>query len=363
MNYQAISLVNLVRGLAIALSVSTYLWANFYFCSNCPADDFWTMMDTGSKSSLRGLVLCDDAKTVWACGSAGTVLTSQDLGKSWKNVGPTGFDKLEFRSIAAWSAEEAIIASAGTPAIVLKTDNGGQTWREVLRRPEEKAFFDGLRFYDRQRGILFSDPVAGHWLILTTQDGGETWTEIPSASLPLLRNGETAFAASNSSLQIANGGSAWLATGGGNYPSTRIYYSVDYGRSWKESLCPLPSGEASGVFSVAQSTQRKLIAVGGDYRGDAKSAHSAAYSADLGKTWTLCSGEPKDFRSCVICWNAPNSKNDVWLTVGPSGTDRSIDGEHWESVSQIGFHVIAGHSTGTVIAVGSEGRCGVAQLK
>jgi photosystem II stability/assembly factor-like uncharacterized protein len=326
-------------------------------------DDFWRVLPTGTSVSLRGLEMCSDGETVWACGSNSTVIRSDNLGKSWKTVSPIGFEKLEFRSITAWDSQRAMIASAGTPAVVLATKDGGQTWQEILRRPEEKAFFDALKFFDKQRGILFSDPVDDKWLILITSDGGQKWQEVAKDSIPKLQVDEAAFAASNSALHVNASGRAWLGTGGVTGDSSRVYYSTDFGQTWVDSLCPIPSGEAAGIFSIASSPEGRLVAVGGDYRPEQRSRHTSAFSDDDGKTWRLAAIEPTAFRSSIVTVPHPTKPIIRWVTTGPSGTDISEDGSSWKSVSMTGFHVLATHPNGTLIAVGSDGRFGIADLK
>lgn len=340
----------------MSLPLSTQAWQT--------PKELWQTSATGTNASLRGLELCADGRTIWTCGSHSTVLRSNDLGQTWQAVNPAGFEKLEFRSIKAWNSKRAIIASAGTPAIVLSTEDGGETWHEILRRTEEKAFFDALKFFDSERGVLLSDPVDDKWLLLVTSDGGRSWKEVPRSALPKVQAGEAAFAASNSALHVTLSGQAWIGTGGivGEY--SRLYYSTDFGETWHDSLCPIPSGEASGIFSLASTPSGRLVAVGGDYRPDQHSPYKAAYSDDAGKTWHLSAVQPNAFRSSVVVLTTAEGSSDTegssqfWVATGPSGTDISLDGEHWVNGSTQGFHALASHPNGTLIAVGSEGRFG-----
>lgn len=357
MNY----FLSLMRSFFLLYCCSFLLWQQNVAAWQLPGE-FWRVSSTGSHASLRGLQICEDQKTIWACGNHSTVLRSEDLGKTWSQLSPKGYDNIDFRSIAAWDKQNAMIASAGTPAIVLATDDGGAHWKEVMRRSEEKAFFDGLKFFNRQQGIVFSDPVEGKWLILTTADSGNSWNEVPKSALPPLKEGEAAFAASNSALFVSADGKAWLGTGGIQSNSSRIYRSNDFGRTWQESVSPLPSGDAAGIFSITQAETGRLVAVGGDYRPDKKSSHTAAYSDDQGATWHLASAEPTAFRSSVIALTHPIETKTRWIATGPSGTDLSDDGSTWKQCSETGFHVLATNSSGIVVAVGSDGRFGMARL-
>lgn len=328
------------------------------------ADAFWKLGGTGTKVSLRGLAAVENGEVIWACGGQATVVVSVDGGESWKSVGPDGFDMLEFRSIAAFDRDNAIIASAGTPAVILKTTDGGKKWIEVVRRSESAAFFDGLKFFDRNHGLAVSDPVDGKWLILRTKDGGESWSEIMRAALPPLNEGEAAFAASNSALAVAKDGSAWLGTGGLEAEESKIYRTKDYGESWDVSYCPIPSGKAAGIFSVHLAQDDVLVAVGGDYRPDTPVKHHAAYSLDRGKTWQVPTQGPRLFRSAAVASVPSEQKtSQIWFAVGPQGTDYAADINTWKRASEVGFHALEILDKNRLVAVGSEGRYGIADIR
>ncbi len=298
-----------------------------------------------------------DAPALWASGAKGTILLSNDLGRTWQRVGPTNFPELEFRSLHAWNSREAIVASAGTPAIVLKTADAGRTWREVHRDPHPQAFFDGLKFIDSQRGVLFGDPIDGRLAVLTTKDKGESWQAVARESLPATRQDEAAFAASNSVMLVAKPESIWIGTGGSIADQSRVFVSHDFGKSWQVKPCPLASAASSGIFSLAiADDQRTLVAVGGDYQPDAKSSTTAALSIDGGESFSLANQAPMGFRSAVVF------TKDLFLATGPAGTDYSSDGQVWRKLSDVGFHALAVLPDGRAVAVGSSGRFGICDV-
>ncbi|MEM8734034.1 MAG: YCF48-related protein [Planctomycetota bacterium] len=328
----------------------------------------WELGPTGSKSSLRGLAAPTD-KAIWACGSQATVLRSVDGGNSWENVSPGGFDEVEFRSIHAWSATEACIASAGQPAVILRTDDGGESWQEVFRADDEAAFFDGMQFWDEERGIVFSDPVGATMLVLETNDRGATWATIEPGQLVPVLDGEAGFAASNSSIAVASGGRVWIGTGGQTVQESRVHMRTEWEKYWQAVPCPLESGSASGIFSIAMAAKR-MVAVGGDYRPDATSKTTAALSDDDGKSWRLVKQPPPAYRSAVgflplqkpVGNRVSQTESGLWIAVGPSGSDWSVDGDQWQNFSDTGFHVLAIGET-RVFAAGSDGRFAVLKRK
>lgn len=325
---------------------------------------FWTVRSTGTDASLRGLCAVSDS-TLWACGSNSTVLLTISGGISWTPCGPTGFDKLEFRSIHAFSEQRAIICSAGTPAVILATEDGGASWQEVHRREEPKAFFDGLAFTKAGIGIAVSDPISDRFLIVRSLDSGKTWAPIEENAIPAMREGEAAFAASNSALTVTSTKSSrvLLGTGGTEAANSRIYLSDDAGAHWRAAQCPIPSGPASGIFSIASGVDSSpdvdlVAAVGGDYRADHHATVNAAYSTDGGESWTVAEEGPSAFRSAVI-WQRRDRCAGRFIAVGPTGTDVSPDGKRWTTLDTTGFHALAISPYGKLFAVGSDGRFGI----
>lgn len=328
----------------------------------------WELGPTGVKASLRGLHACDD-KALWACGSASTVIRSTDGGSSWQECGPDGYSEVEFRAIHAWNGDQAIIASAGTPAIILRTEDGGGTWHKVYENTSELAFFDGLRFFTPEQGLAFSDPVDGHLLIVETFDGGASWKEIGGGQVEKSLPGEAGFAASNSGLVFDSRGNAWIGTGGADSQSSRVHFRAAGNKRWETQSCPLVSGPAMGIFSIANlesGTMQKLVAVGGDYRPEQNSETIACFSVDLGTNWSPVERPPRAYRSSVVAFKlpatgrqaGPEDGDNVWLCAGPTGTDFSRDGTNWSAFSDRGFHVLAVGRT-MVFAAGADGRFGV----
>ena len=327
-----------------------------------PATWRWLESSTGFDASLRGLSVVDD-QVLWACGSKSTVIRTSDSGGQWVKSNPTGFDQLEFRSIVAVSALKATIASAGTPAVILQTTDGGQTWKEVYRNDSPSAFFDGLKFWDSRHGIAFSDPVDGRLLIVMTTDGGASWQAVAAGSLPLAREKEGGFAASNSSLCVGPNGRAWIGTGGTASNKSRVYCTNDYGVTWTAAECPLVSDTSVGIFSIAfRAKDNLLAAVGGDYQPDATSKTTAAFSRDFGITWQLATQQPHTFVSAVSFEENQSQSQEHLIATGPTQTFYSSDGNYWEPFSAVGFHALGLSPTGRVFAVGSNGRFGELKL-
>jgi photosystem II stability/assembly factor-like uncharacterized protein len=258
-------------------------------------------------ADLRAVAAVDD-DTAWASGTGGTWLRTTDAGKSWISGTVAGAERLDFRSLAAFDAQRAIVLNAGSPARMFRTTDGGVSWREVYRNEAPGIFFDALRFADRSRGYALADPIDGHFVLVETTDAGETWTELAG---PQARPGEGAFAASNSALAV-RGDLLWFATGGS---TARVFRSTDHGRSWSGSEVPAPSGAPSrGVFSIAFASDLRGALVGGDYQAPEEPG-AFATTEDGGITWTAGKA-PAGYRSSVVILDRIRV-----VATGTSGTD------------------------------------------
>src|SRR5688572_22461933 len=94
-----------------------------------------------------------------------------------------------------------------------------------------------------------SDPVDGHYVLISTFDGGANWKQIVSNQLPAAKDCEAAFAASGTCLYHAPNGTAFLVSGG---TDARVFRSTDRGQTWTVADTPIAKGTAgSGIFSIA----------------------------------------------------------------------------------------------------------------
>ena len=244
--------------------------------------------------------------------------------------------------------------TAGQPARIYRTDDGGESFELVHESPHAAAFFDSLDFWDEERGLIFSDPVEGRFLVLETRDAGKTWQEIPPAAFPPPEEGEAGFAASGSNLAVGPGGLAWIGTGGS---AARILTSRDFGESWQGASTPVLAGIASaGIFSVAFRDPQTGLAAGGDYQSPEDASANLARSTDGGASWKLVPTPPPSGHRAAVS-PLPGHPTPVWISVGRGGCDVSRDdGLTWETFSDEGFYTLALADDGTLWAAGSDGR-------
>jgi len=247
----------------------------------------WVKVPVPTTASLRGLSIA--GSTVWASGTQGTVLRTSDNGKTWSVTTVPGAEKLDFRGIHAFDANNAVIISSGPAqdgqARIYRTRDGGKTWIQAYEQKTPGIFFDAIAFWDRKHGIVLSDPVEGRFALFVTGDGGATWTPLRPAVMPPALANEGAFAASNSCLAVQGANHVWFATGGAQV--ARVFHSANRGRTWTVAETPMhPANASSGIFSLAFQDDKFGVAAGGDYAHPERSdLPNLLLTSDGGKTW------------------------------------------------------------------------------
>ncbi|WP_291844309.1 hypothetical protein [Maricaulis sp.] len=266
---------------------------------------------SGVSSSLRGLsVVSDDI--VWIGAPEGTILRTLNGGQTWQVMTTELAGGADLRSAHGFDEEHALFITAGQPARILATRDGGASFAIVWQDDSGSAFFDSLAFWDDQQGLAFSDPVDGAFLVLRTHDGGESWQTLTGLPAPL--EGEAGFAASNSSIALTGTGCAFIGTGGG--PVARVLRSCDHGEHWIALDTPIAAGsDGAGIFAVTASGPSTLAVSGGDYQSPESMAGTFAISRDNGDAWLGSDAPPLGYRSDIVrLWGE-------WIAVGTTGVD------------------------------------------
>jgi photosystem II stability/assembly factor-like uncharacterized protein len=315
----------------------------------------WTRFDAGTDASFRGLDV-ESKNIIWASGTGGTVIRTIDGGKTWKTIKVPGADQLDFRDIEAFGETTAYVLSIGNgeSSRIYKTKDGGDTWKLQFTNKDEKAFFDSIAFWDEKNGIAQSDPVDGKYVLYSTTDG-ENWSPVPGSSRPGAKEGEAAFAASGTCVTTYGKNGLFLITGGAD---ARVLFSPDRGKTWSSYSAPMVSGPAgAGIFGIAMRGKKGVI-VGGDYTKPEIDNGNIAYSDDGGRTWqTRRKANSFGYRS-----GAEFVTKKIIVIVGPDGSDISDDGgQTWRGIEKGNFNSVDSRGKDAVWAVGAKGL--VAKLK
>src|SRR5690349_11041242 len=104
------------------------------------------VLTSGTNTSLRGLSVVND-NVIWVCGSNGTIGKSTNGGKDWRWVTIKGFEKRDFRDIEAFDATTAVVIAVDEPAYILRTSDGGDTWKLVYENKAKGMFLDAMEFW------------------------------------------------------------------------------------------------------------------------------------------------------------------------------------------------------------------------
>lgn len=315
-----------------------------------------TSQESGTTASLRGVCAVSD-QVCWASGANGTCLRTTDGGKTWHKLEVPDAGEIDFRDVHAWSADRALLMGIVGPPRFFLTEDGGQTWREVYRNDSEGAFFDAVAFWDDKRGVAFGDPLKGRLALITTADGGTTWQGVERDNIAPAVTNEGGFAASGTCLAVGKNGLALIGLGG-EVPEgkARVMRSDDYGKSWTAAESPMRAGVGAGIFSLCWLDEQRVVAVGGNYLEPEDMSHTAMFSTNAGRSWTLVEEDtPGGYRSAVAM--VPNQGAKVLTACGPTGVDISHDaGQSWTLLSKDGYHAVSFAPGGTGWLTGADGR-------
>lgn len=309
------------------------------------------LIKAGNSNHFRG-ISSPTQNVIWVSGTKGTIGRSIDGGKTWHFTQVQGFEKTDFRDIEAFNKKTAVIMGIDSPAVILKTIDGGLNWKTVYRNDKSGMFLDALDFYTKNKnyGAVIGDPVGGKFFIATTSNKGKTWTELPYDQRPFADSGEACFAASGSNIKMTSKKSFLFVSGG---MSSKLYFNN------KGNVIPIKQGnQSSGANSVSQYSYKKIkriIITGGDFANDTIQIQNCIYSLNQGANWTAPNTPPKGYRSAI----AHIKKNEL-ISCGTNGIDYSTDGgKTWSPLSKLSFHCIAISKKGKAIYLaGANGQIG-----
>ncbi len=272
---------------------------------------------------------------------------STDSGNTWKWIRVKGFEKNDFRDIEAFDQNIAVIMAVDAPAYILRTIDGGDTWRLVFEDKRKEMFLDAMEFWNEQSGIVIGDPVNGKFFIARTFNGGNTWQNIPEKNYPLADSGEACFASSGTNIRKFGNDAACFVTGGLH---SRLFI--------KDKIIALPiiqGRESTGANSIAIKNKKIFIVVGGDFTAPDSTDENCVITNDGGNNWKYPVIPPHGYRSCIEYLDKNN-----WITCGLNGVDISDDdGKTWRLISKESFNVCRKAKKGkSIFFAGGKGNIG-----
>ncbi len=173
-----------------------------------------------------------DGQRGFAVGAYGYALATGDGGETWT---PHAISEDDFHLNALVPASDRETGSqrlyiAAEAGIIYRSDNGGETWRE-LPSPYAGSWFGGLALDENQ--VLLAG-LRGH--LFRSEDGGASWTEIPTGTQATL----TGAVHHPSGVIVVTGleGSVLTSRDGGRNVSSRNLQT----REGISTSLPLPDG-------------------------------------------------------------------------------------------------------------------------
>jgi photosystem II stability/assembly factor-like uncharacterized protein len=298
---------------------------------------------------------------IWVSGSNGTIGKSVDGGSTWRWMSVPGYEKRDFRDIEAFDSSTAIIMAVDNPAYILKTSDGGQTWKKVFEKEMSGMFLDAMDFKNEKDGICIGDPIAVEQLgrkfyyLIRTFDGGNTWNEVPAHQLPQAEDGASIFAASGTNISFLDHPDFEYAfvTGG---LSSHLVMMGRKGKPNKAVYIPiLQRKESAGTFSMATDKQRKFYCIGGDYKVPKERFDNFYFTTNAGSKWASPSIVPPfGYRSCIRI-----IKDKAMVACGTTGVDFAKNGhKEWKKASLESFNVCMVSKAGQVFLGGEKGKVG-----
>jgi len=319
-----------------------------------------TQIAQNPETSIRGLSVVNN-RVAWVSGSKGYTAITRDGGKTWAWQQVKGFESADFRDIEAFSDKEAIVMSSGTPALIVKTTDGGASWMVKYRNTDTAYFLDAMDFSDHRHGYVLGDPINNKFVLLETKDGGENWHSYKNP--PNSSTGEAAFAASGTCLRVDADNDINIITGGTQSRWLLLIADTISHSSWISIDLPLKHGKPSqGAFSIAD--EGGDVIVGGDYQKDHTIDSVASYyfytDQEHGKgKIAMANIPPAGFQSCVEFIG-----DDIFLSTGTPGSNITTDGgKTWKKIDSTSYNVCRKAKRGNlVLLAGNGGKIGILKM-
>ena len=198
-------------------------------------------------------------------GGPAAYIWSDDLGKTWKQgvlpeIGAMAFDVKFLDDQRGFIASATHADVAQSHALILATDDGGSTWREVYRSARPFEITWKLSFPSKDVGYCTiqsynPDTSASARFVAKTTDGGKTWSEIPLVDDHRVRQFGVAFLDENI---------GWVGAmphGLGTTDGGKSWSKVDFGNAVNK-IRLIPSSQGVTGYAIGAEVYRMQIPAG-----------------------------------------------------------------------------------------------------
>ncbi len=211
-----------------------------------------------------------DTSTGWAVGNAGTILRSDDGGRTWTSQpAPTAFDVQAVSFIndqLGWAIASPGALPVAQSLVVLHTADGGGHWTKTATIAGAAAL--SMSFGSPSVGLITAQGPQGG--LYRTGDGGLTWT---------LVSGVTGWYQSVRMVDSLHGWVVGTYSGPNGAAAPAILHTTDGGLTWNGQNPGFTSGSLDCLSAPDQNT---AIACGATNAG----GRVVLRTTDAGKTWT-----------------------------------------------------------------------------
>jgi photosystem II stability/assembly factor-like uncharacterized protein len=248
-----------------------------------------------------------DSKTITAIGQGDAMLRSNDAGATWNCIKLPGIYSLWGLAYNR-TAKTGFACGYGDNGVILKTTDGGLTWKQVYTFKDEIALLYDISFADdntifavggtsSKKNILMSKDCGETWNKIETENLGLTWNEIPEKVV--FTDSRHGLIAGHGGLLLRSedGGASWKRLRWSSNPDRNGELDLD-GMEFSDSRTGYITG-ASGLIlkttdggeTWTELSQRSVRALGAitfcsPLDGAAAGINSTVYiTKDGGKNW------------------------------------------------------------------------------
>jgi photosystem II stability/assembly factor-like uncharacterized protein len=209
------------------------------------AQQRWSVRQSNTTQSLNGIHF-PNRFIGFSAGSNGLILTTNDGGLSWKQLNTTMTETL----FSIYALDAQTVWAVGTKGLILYSRNAGIAW--VQQNSQTQATLRKVQFLDNQRGFICGDSAT----LLYTRNSGASWQRI-----------QTPFSSAQSirGMAFTTERIGWICGDGAQILATR-----DGGATWQEqhsfqdlvSLASLVSFASASINSISLVDSSNAWAVG-----------------------------------------------------------------------------------------------------
>jgi len=260
---------NSVTGNWLSIAISS---AGNYAIACTPSKIYWSN-DSGvnwtssanTASNYGCLAMSSSGKYCLACADYGYIYYSTNCGVSWTSTGVTR----NWKTIAMSSSGQYAVAGTWPGTVYYSTDSG-VTWNSSTSNiPVTYSVAISSSGQYAVAGCLNASNSYNDGDIYWSSDSGKTWAKATCTRSEKWQG-----------IAISGSGKYAIACGFGEPSTFGIFYSTDYGKSWRES------GAGIGYWTSVSISSSGKYAVATNSSGSSTPAKHIAFSSNYGSTWT-----------------------------------------------------------------------------